>query len=102
MIHLTFEDARFLYESLHPVGAKGCNGVNSCKVCNTEGICDALLDAIVFPSSAAETALHNACIRYREYTDAVCDIYTCPNCPDYSWCTTLLGIAIEGVKLVND
>ena len=69
-------------------------------MCDIIVLCDALMLAVQDPASRKfETRLYNACVRYRDYTDKVCDTYTCPNCPNYSWCTTLRGIAIEGVKL---
>lgn len=99
MIHLSIYDARSLYRSLHPVVVKEC-GNQGCGGCEVYAICDALFDASCGKHSRTlENALHNACARYREYTDAICDTYTCPNCQNYSWCTTLRGIGIEGVKL---
>ena len=102
MIHLTQHDARELFRDLHPVGLAQCRGW-TCKVCNITDLCDALSNASKHrPPTTVETALHDACTHFREYTDKVCDTYTCPSCPDYSWCTTLRGIAIEGVKLDTD
>ena len=102
MIHLTQHDVRELFRDLHPVGLAQCRDW-TCKVCNITDLCDALVDASQDPPpTTAETALHDTCTHFRDYTDAVCDTYTCPSCPDYSWCTTLRGIAIEGVKLDTD
>lgn len=99
MIHLSIDDSAPLLADIHPLGAKDCKG-QDCGTCNIKSLCDALFNAVMCPpSSEYEISLHNACVRYRDYTDKVCDTYSCPNCPNYSWCTTLRGIAIEGVIL---
>lgn len=99
MIHLTEDDCFVLFTKLHPVGVTKCYPW-TCRVCDIVVLCDALTLAAQDPvSRKCETRLYNACVRYRDYTDKVCDAYSCPNCPNYSWCTTLRGIAIEGVKL---
>lgn len=63
--------------------------------------CRLLADEI-FSGRLNKSRIKQACQKWREYTDNTCDTYTCPNCPDYSWCTTLRGIAIEGVKIDKD
>lgn len=99
MIHLTRDDACCLFARIHPIGASHC-GFHECHECPIDSVCTALHHAS-FPTNLgnAVSELFHACALYREYTDAVCDTYSCPNCPNYSWCTTLRGIAIEGVKL---
>lgn len=102
MIHLTRKDAFDLFQEVHPVRLADRRGW-TCKVCNLADLCVALSNASQDPPpTTAETALHDACTHFRDYTDAVCDTYTCPSCPNYSWCATLRGIAIEGVKLDTD
>ena len=102
MIHLTQHDARELSQALHPLGTRKCHPW-ACAGCDFNALCCTLLEASYYSRKpASETALREACIHFRDYTDAVCDTYTCPTCPDYSWCTTLRGIAIEGVKLDTD
>ena len=99
MIYLTGYDCFDLFTNLHPVGVTKCYPW-TCRVCDIIVLCDALALAAQDPVSRKyETRLYNACVRYRDYTDKVCDTYSCPNCPNYAWCTTLRGIAIEGVKL---
>lgn len=92
MIHLTSDDIYDLYMHMRPAWA--------CDVCGVADLCDALISATQEPRIGnPEADLYRACVHYRVYTDKVCDTYTCPNCPNYSWCTTLRGVAIEGVKL---
>lgn len=99
MIHLTEDECLDLLRELHPVRLTKCNPV-ACMSCGIIDLCDALSYAAQEPTSRKpEASLYNACVRYRDYTDKVCDTYSCPYCPNYSWCTTLRGIAIEGVKL---
>lgn len=103
MIHLTIEDVRHLYFSCEPIGIK-CHGTINCSVCQTIAVCSALSWATSAYIDGAkheeiERTIHAACVSFRDYTDKVCDTYACPHCPNYSWCTTLRGIAIEGVKL---
>lgn len=99
MIHLTIDDCIDLFTKLHPVGVTKCQP-RTCRVCDIIDLCHALLRAVQKPTSRKpEARLYDACTHYRDYTDKVCDTYACPNCPNYSWCTTLRGIAIEGVKL---
>lgn len=99
MIHLTIDDRIDLLTKLHPVGVTKCHPW-TCRVCDIIVLCDALTLAAQDPASRKfETRLYNACVRYRDYTEKVCDTYSCPNCPNYSWCTPLRGIAIEGVIL---
>ena len=100
MIHLSRHDVFVLWAMSHPPKAEECN--TSCGVCEMRRVCETLdrvKDSKFRSSEEAAKALYNACAYYREYTDVICDTYTCPNCPNYAWCTTLRGIAIEGVKL---
>lgn len=60
--------------------------------------CRSLADEI-FTWRLNKRRVKQACQKWREFTDEACDTYDCPNCPNYSWCTTLRGIAIEGVKI---
>lgn len=99
MIHLTSDDIYDLYMHVRPAGLTECPA-RPCDVCANEDLCDALISAKQEPSiGTPEADLYRACTHYREHTDAVCDTYTCPNCPNYSWCTIIRGIAIEGVKI---
>lgn len=103
MIHLTSEDVLHLYLQFCPPKAYSCALV-ACSTCPTQNVCNALLDALVLSNSdgTVANAIYDACVRYREYTDTVCDTYSCPNCDHYIYCTVLRGIAIEGVKLDED
>lgn len=100
MIHLTRDDISHLFLQFRPPKVDYCER-HMCHICPTKSACNALIDAwYAFRSDgAAATALYDGCVHYRDYTDKICDTYSCPNCPNYSWCTTLRGIAIEGVKL---
>lgn len=101
MIYLTSYDIYGLYMHVRPTGLTVCH-VWACDVCGIADLCDALISATQEPRIGnPEADLYRACVHYRDYTDKVCDTYTCPNCPNYSWCTTIRGIAIEGVKLHN-
>lgn len=95
MIQLSLHDVFALWAMSHPPKAEQCH--TSCGICEIDYVCKTL--DLVKDGEEASEALYNACVRYREYTDAICDTYTCPNCQNYSWCNTLRGIAIEGVKL---
>ena len=90
-----------LWMQMYPRG-RACNAI-ACNDCPTKAYmaCRMLADEI-FSWSLSERRIKQACNNWRDYTDKACDTYTCTTCPDYAWCTTLRGIAIEGVKLDND
>lgn len=101
MIHLTRDDIIYLHSSCHMPNCEGCDkrGCNNCEVC---GVCETLRlvnKRHYRNAKIAAKALYDSCVTYSEYTDKVCDTYSCVTCPNYSWCTILRGIAIEGVKL---
>lgn len=103
MIHLTRDDIFHLYLQFRPPKVDYCEH-HMCPTCLTKSACNALIDTLYpFKSEgAAATALYDGCVHYREYTDTVCDTYSCPNCDHYIYCSVLRGIAIEGVKLCTD
>lgn len=98
MIHLSIDDVRHLYFSCEPTA------INNPNVCEILEVCSALCWATshfiyIANREEIERTIQDACVSYRDYTDKTCNTYACPNCTHYSWCTTLRGIAIEGVKL---
>ena len=97
-IILTRNELTGLYVAMHPVNKGRCQC--SCFDCPAPVhiVCDLLETSVALPERNT-SKIHKASMLWREYTDSKCDTYTCPNCPDYSWCTTLRGIAIEGVRL---
>lgn len=100
MIHLTAADVYHLYIRYRPPKVDTCIR-HMCSLCPTQNVCNALLDACVNskPDGTVANALYDACVHYREYTDQVCDTYSCPSCDHYIYCSVLRGIAIDGVKL---
>lgn len=100
MIHLTMDDIFYLYLQFRPPKVDYCE-YHMCHTCPSICMCNALIDTwrLFKSEGAVANALYDACVHYREYTDKVCDTYSCQNCDHYIYCSVLRGIAIEGVKL---
>jgi len=100
MIHLARDDIFHLYLRFRQPRVGHCEW-RMCSTCPTQNVCNALIYAWVLSKTdgTVANALYDACVHYREYTDKVCDTYSCPNCDHYICCSVLRGIAIEGVKL---